>query len=229
MSIAVIRTVILYLVIMACMRIMGKRQLGELQPSELVITLLLSDLAAVPMQENGLPLLNGILPILVLVALEVLLSAAMLKFPTLSRLIAGTPLPIIKDGRVDERVMRRLRITVDDLIEALRQQNIFDIRQVQYAIAETNGHISAYCYPRFQTATAGDVKNNLPDEGMPVVVVSDGQLSDWGLQLCGLSRQWVDDVLREKHCPQEDVFLLTATKTGQHYLLTKADVQGGVP
>ncbi len=227
MSIAVIRTVILYLVIMISMRIMGKRQLGEMQPSELAITLLLSDLAAVPMQENGLPLLNGILPILVLVALEVLLSAAMLKFPRLSQLIAGTPQTIIKDGKLIEQGMRRLRITVDDLIETLRQQDIFDIRQVQYAVAETNGHISAYCYPRFQNATAGDVKSNLPDNGMPVVVVSDGRLSDWGLQLCGLDANWVQTLLDKKHCPQQEVFLLTATKTGSYFLLTRHDVEGG--
>ena len=227
MSIAVIRTVILYLVIMLSMRIMGKRQLGEMQPSELAITLLLSDLAAVPMQENGLPLLNGILPVLVLVALEVLLSAAMLKSPRLSRLVAGTPQPIIKDGKLNERGMRRLRITVDDLIETLRQQDIFDIRQVQYAVAETNGHISTYCYPQFQTATAGDVKSSLPDNGMPVVVVSDGQLSDWGLKLCGLDELWVNNLLDKKHCPRQEVFLLTATKTGSYFLLTRRDVQGG--
>ena len=229
MSIAVIRTVILYLVIMLSVRIMGKRQLGELQPSELVITLLLSDLAAVPMQENGLPLLNGILPILVLVALEVLLSAAILKFPALSRLVAGTPIPIIKDGQIDRKAMRHLRITVDDLAETLRQQDIFDIQQVQYAVAETNGHISAYCYPRFQNATAGDVKSSLPDVGMPVVVVSDGKLSTWGLNLCGLDTAWVTALLRRKNCPLCEVFLLTATKSGSYYLLKQSDVKETKP
>ncbi len=225
MTIAVIRTVILYFLLVIAMRIMGKRQLGELQPTELVVTLLVSDLAAVPMQENGLPLLNGALPILVLVALEILVSCVMLKSPTLSRLIAGTPLPVIKDGRVDERVMRRLRITVDDLIESLRQQEIFDIRQVQYAIAETNGHISAYCYPRFQSATAGDVVQDPKDEGMPVVIISDGRLSDWGMELCELDDLWVQQILREHGCTRDQVFLLTATKTGQHYLLTQAEVR----
>ena len=131
MAISVIRTVILYFFIMLSMRLMGKRQIGELQPSELVVTLLLSDLASVPMQENGLPLLNGVLPILVLVAMELILSCLMLKCPALSRFISGSPMPIIVDGHVDEGVMRRLRITVDDLVEALRQQEIFDLREVQ--------------------------------------------------------------------------------------------------
>lgn len=227
MTISVIRTVILYILLMAAMRLMGKRQLGELQPSELVVTLLLSDLAAVPMQENGLPLLNGVMPILVLVSLELLISGLMVKFPAVSTLVSGSPLPIIRDGQINVAVMRRLRLTVEDLTESLRQQNIFDIRQVQYAIAETNGHISAYCYPRYQPATAADVGADTPDQGMPIVVISDGKLCDWGIQLCGLSEEKVAGILRKHRCEQQDVFLLTATKTGQHYLLTRADVKGG--
>lgn len=226
MTIAVARTVILYFLLMAAMRLMGKRQLGELQPSELVVTLLLSDLAAVPMQENGLPLLNGILPILVLVSLELLISGLMLKSPAAAKLVSGSPLPLIRDGKVDEKTMRRLRLTVDDLLESLRQQNVFDIRQVQYAIAETNGHISVYLYPRFQPATTGDVEGDL-DQAMPVVVVSDGALCTWGMDLCGLTEEKVDQILRKRKCRQEDVFLLTATRDGKHYLLTRADVKGG--
>ena len=226
MTVSVIRTVILYFLLMLAMRVMGKRQLGELQPSELVITLLLSDLAAVPMQENGLPLLNGVLPILVLVALELFISGVMLKSPRFSRLIAGTPQAVIRDGRLQEKVMRRLRMTVDDLVESLRQQSIFDIGQVQYAIAETNGHISVYCYPRYQAATVRDVNADPPEEGMPVVVISDGTLSDWGLQLCGLDRVWVYRLLAEKGYAQEQIFLLTATKEGKHYMLTYDEVGG---
>lgn len=218
MSISVIRTILLYLLLMLAMRLMGKRQLGELQPSELVVTLLLSDLAAVPMQENGIPLLNGVLPILVLVSLELLLSGAMLKFPTIGRWVAGNPIPVIRDGVVDATALRRLRMTVEDLDESLRQQNVFDIRQVQYAIVETNGHISAFCYP-----------NAPPDDAMPVVVISDGALNDWGIRLCGLTEEALTRYLRKQHCAQADVFLLTATKNGPHHLLTRADVKGGTP
>ena len=211
MTISVIRTIILYVLLMIAMRLMGKRQLGELQPSELVVTLLLSDLAAVPMQENGLPLLNGILPILVLVSLELLLSGAMLKFPPIAKLVSGSPVPIIKDGVLDASALRRLRMTVEDLDEALRQQEVFDIRQVQYALAETNGHISVYCYN---------------EQDMPVVIISDGTLCDWGMRLCGLSEEALQRHLRKKRCTQQDVFLLTATKQGPLHLLTYADVKG---
>lgn len=212
MTISVIRTVILYLLLMIAMRLMGKRQLGELQPSELVVTLLLSDLAAVPMQENGLPLLNGVMPILVLVSLELLLSGAMLKFPSVAKLISGSPIPVIRDGVLDMAALKRLRMTVEDLEESLRQQDIFDVSQVQYAIAETNGHISAYRYS---------------EEEMPVIVVSDGSLCDWGMQLCGMTEEQLTRYLRKKRCEQKDVFLLTATKNGPHYLLTYADVKEG--
>ena len=226
MAISIIRTVIIYFLLMIAMRIMGKRQLGELQPSELVVTLLLSDLAAVPMQENGLPLFNGILPILVLVALEIILSALMLKFAPIARLIGGTPMPVIKDGKLDEKVMRRMRITVDDLIEALRQQNIFDLRQIQYAIAETNGNISVFCYPQYQPATLGDVcTKKPPDTGMPVVIISDGKRSGWGLTLCNLDDRWLDNQLKKRNYTQDQIFLLTATKKGDVFILTKDDVK----
>ena len=221
-----IKTVSVYFILIISMRLMGKRQLGELQPAELVVTLVISDLAAVPMQENGLPLMNGVLPILVLVSLELLISGAMLKCPAIARLISGSPLPIIQDGKVSEKVMRKMRITVDDLLESLRQQNIFDIRQVQYAIVETNGHISAYCYPRFQPATAGMVTDR-PDDEMPIVVVSDGQMCDWGMRLCGLSEEALEGILRKKKCSLQDAFLLTVTVGGTPYLLTRKDVKGG--
>ena len=227
MTVSVIRTIIIYFVLMLSMRIMGKRQLGELQPTELVVTLLLSDLAAVPMQENSLPLFNGVLPIMVLVAIEVVISVLMLKYPAISRLVSGSPMPVIKDGKVDQQVMKQLRLTVDDLVESLRQQDIFDIREVQYAIAETNGHISAYCYPPYQNAKAGDIRDHIKDTGMPVVVVSDGKRSDWGLALCNLDNKWLQKQLEKKGCALDDVFLLTATKTGDCFLLTRQDVKGG--
>lgn len=228
MAVSVIRTIILYFLLMLAIRIMGKRQLGELQPSELVVTLLVSDIAAVPMQDNGLPLFNGILPIVVLMALELLLSGVMLKSPLLSRLISGTPIPIITDGKMDEKAMRRLRLTIDDLVEALRKQNIFNIGQVQYAIVETNGHITAFCYPAFQQATAEDVGVKAADDGMPAVIISDGKLSDWGLTLCKLDEAWVNQVLKQHHTQREQVFLLTATKTGKYYLLTQEQVKGEI-
>jgi uncharacterized membrane protein YcaP (DUF421 family) len=136
-------------------------------------------------------------------------------------------MPIVKDGMIDAKAMRRLRLTVDDLIESLREQNVFDLQQVQYAIAETNGKISVFCYPQYQPATLGDVSPKKPrDSGMPVVLISDGKRSDWGLALCDLDDAWLTRQLKTRGYRQEDVFLLTATKRGDVFLLTKKEVNG---
>ncbi len=226
MGISVLRTVILYVLLMVAMRIMGKRQIGELQPSEFIVTLLLSDLAAVPMQENDLPLLNGILPILILIALELIVSGTLLKFPKFGKAISGTPIPIIEDGVIDVKAMNKLRITVDDLAESLRQKDIFEIDNVQYAIAETNGTISAYCFSPYQTATKGDL--NITEKGaMPLLVISDGTVLDWAVTLTGHNLQWIHDYLNKRHLHTNDVFLMTVNKLDKVYLLTYEDLKRG--
>lgn len=225
MAITAIRTVIIYIFIIAAMRIMGKRQLGELQPVELVVTLLISDLAAVPMQESGMPLLNGLIPIVVLVALELLLSALMMKCNWFSTLISGTPIVIVKDGRLEQKSLKRLRLTVEDLMEAMRQQNMFDIRDVAYAIAETNGKISLFPKPDKQPVTTGDINKVPSDTGAPVIVVSDGKMVDWGLEMCGLTEDWVKAQLHKKNCPLKDVFLMTADKSKQIYVVRNKDIK----
>ena len=141
MTITAIRTVIIYIFLIIAMRIMGKRQLGELQTVELVVTLMISDLAAVPMQESGMPLLVGLIPIFVLVAMELLRSGLMLKLPWVSRMISGNPIVIVNNGKLEEKALKRLRLTLDDLMEALRQQNYFDLRDIQYAVAEDAGQL----------------------------------------------------------------------------------------
>lgn len=193
MAITAIRTVIIYIFIITAMRIMGKRQLGELQPVELVVTLLISDLAAVPMQESGMPLLNGLIPILILVSLELLLSGAMLKLPWVSRLITGNPITIIRDGQLDQKALKKLRMTVDDLMENLRGMNYYDIKDIQYAIAETNGKISVFMKPDSQPATCKDVNNVPPDNGMPLSSSAtekypSGRCRPWGWTRRGSTR-----------------------------------------
>lgn len=224
MAITAIRTAIIYIFLIIAMRIMGKRQLGELQPVELVVTLLVADMASVPMQESGIPLLNGLIPITVLVSLELLLSGLMLKVPTVANLISGKPVVVIKDGVLDQKALKKLRMTVSDLAEFLRQQNVFDITQVQYAIAETGGKISIFLKAPYQPATASDVGLAPDDNGMPAVVISDGKISQMSMQLCGLSEDWLQKILRKHQCELSDVFLMTATKTKQYFLLQKDDI-----
>ena len=221
MSIIAIRTVIIYIFIITAMRIMGKRQLGELQPSELVVALLISDLAAVPMQENGMPLLNGVIPIMILVALELLLSGLMLKFPFFQRIIGGKSKIVINDGKVDIKAMNSLRMTIEDLMEALRQQSVFDLRDVQYAIVEPNGKISVLLKPGSRQLACKDMNIYPEDNGIPMIIISDGSLSQWGLKVCDVDEDWVNRILIENNCSMQDVFLLFADRSKTYHIIKK--------
>jgi uncharacterized membrane protein YcaP (DUF421 family) len=149
MATALIRTILLYLILMVGLRAMGKRQIGELEPIELVLTLLISDLASVPMQDFGIPLLNGVVPILTLLSLSMLLSWASMHSIRFRRLICGNPTTLIKDGILQQQAMRRNRFTLDELIEELRAQGVTDLKSVKYAVLETNGQLSVLLYPEF--------------------------------------------------------------------------------
>ncbi len=223
MAITAIRTAIIYLFLIAALRITGKRQLGELQPIELVVTLLISDLASVPMQESGAPLLSGLIPIAVLVSLELILSALMMKSNGLSRLISGNPVVLINDGKLSQKALRQLRLTVEDLLETLRQQDVFDLRDIRYAIAETNGKISLFKHPDCQTATVRDLKKKPTSGGAAVPVVNDGKLVDWGIQMTGVSEEWVRGVLKKHGCTLSETLLLTADSKRQIYLIRKGE------
>lgn len=225
MAIAALRTVIIYIMIIAALRLAGKRQLGELQPAELVVTLLIADLASIPMQDNGTPLLSGLVPIAVLVALELILSALMMKCRWLSHLVTGNPVVIIRDGKLQQKALKQLRLTVDDLMETLRQQNVFDIRDVQYAIAETNGKISVCLMPAAKTITPAALEIQVSDEGAPVPVVSDGQLVDWGIAMCGLTPEWIREKLRRRGVPLRKVLLMTADKQHRVCIVRREDTQ----
>jgi len=144
MLILSVRTLVLYLVIVAGLRLMGKRQLGELQPSELVVTILISNLATLPIEETSVPLLGGVGPILLLVCFEVVVSWISLKSRRARRVISGQPVTVIQDGRIMEDRLRDLRFSLDDLMEELRQNSVFDIRDVEYAVVETNGKLSVH-------------------------------------------------------------------------------------
>lgn len=137
-----IRTVILYFVVIIAMRLMGKRQIGDLQPSEMVVTIMISELAAIPMGNSGTPILVGIMPILILIVLEIALSCGAMKSKRLSRLISGKPSVIIHNGKINKEEMRRLRMNYDDLKEELRLEGCTDIKSIKYAILETNGQLS---------------------------------------------------------------------------------------
>ena len=193
MFISVIRTVILYVFIIVMLRLMGKRQIGDMQPSELVVTLVVANLASIPMQNTSQPLLSGIAPVLALVSLELGVSVLMMKSRSLRRLVCGSPVVVIEDGRLLQKQMKRLRLTTDDLCAQLRQQNIFSLEDVQYCIMETNGILSVLEKPHKRKPCADDLDILIPDKKIEAVAVSDGEILKTSLDLCGHSEDDVED------------------------------------
>ena len=225
MTISLIRTIILYIMIIAAVRIMGKRQISELQTSELVVTLLISDIAAIPMQNTGQPLSSGIIPILVLVSCEIAASFFMVKNSRFRKLIAGKPQVVINNGAVDQAQMKRLRRSTEDLSEQLRQMNVFSIQDVAYAIVETNGKLSVMKKPAKEQVSASMLGIVAPDHGIDAVVISDGEISKFSLDLCNLTEDWVMGVLNGQNVRLEDVFIMTANPKKNFYLILKDDAQ----
>lgn len=204
---------------------MGKRQISELQTSELVVTLLISDIASIPMQDTGQPLASGLIPIAVLVMCEILISVIMVKSTKFRKLVCGKPLIVVNDGKLNQNAMRRLRMTTEDLIEQLRQKNVFSLQDVAYAIVETNGKMSVIKKPDKEQPTAGMLGVALPDTGLETVVISDGVISNISLQLCDKSREWLDGVLRGKNLSADQIFIMTANRKGDFNIIKKDDSQ----
>ena len=222
MVIAFLRTIILYLFIIIGIRLMGKRQVGELEPSELVLALLIADLAAVPMQDFGIPLLTGLIPILTLLCLTMALSVLTMKSVKFRAVLCGRPSIIVENGKLRQGEMRRNRFTLDELMEELRMKGVTDLSTVKYAILETNGQLSVLPYAAQQPPTARDLGLHLPEPGLPVVLINDGRVMSRALRRRGLDEVWLDKQLKEHHVRRiRDVFLLTVDETNQVCLIEK--------
>ena len=221
MFISVIRTVILYVFIIVMLRLMGKRQFGDMQPSELVVTLVVANLASIPMQNTSQPLLSGIAPVLALVSLELGVSVLMMKSRSLRRLVCGSPVVVIEDGRLLQKQMKRLRLTTDDLCAQLRQQNIFSLEDVQYCIMETNGILSVLEKPHKRKPCADDLDILIPDKKIEAVAVSDGEILKTSLDLCGHSEDDVFNILNSNNIDLDEVFLMTLDGNGSYRIIKK--------
>ena len=216
MTTALIRTVILYLALMVGLRLLGKRQIGELEPSELVLTLIISDLAAVPMQDFGIPLVNGLLPIVTLLCLSLLLSFLNLKSVRLRSLLCGRPTAIIREGKLLQKEMAKNRLTVDELLEQLRGQGISDLAAVKYAILETSGKVSVFPYAREAPLTPAAAGLEVPDDVvLPILLINDGRLMERNLRAAGRDTKWLEAQLRSRGLTSAaQVFLLTVDDSG---------------
>ena len=216
-----IRSVVLYLCIMLFMRLMGKRQLGELQPAELVISVLISNIVSLPVEDPNVPLLMGIIPVAMLVGLERIVSVLSLRFRSIRTLMGGNPVVIIHNGVIDQGALKTLRFSIDDLMESLRSQGIFDLSQIQYAIVETNGTVSILPYEKDSPATPTQLKLTLAPREVPVVVISDGMVLEDGLRGASMSRKQLNRILEKEQVSVRDVFLFSADKSHRYTLIQK--------
>ncbi len=226
MAIVLLRTLLLYLVIIVSLRLMGKRQLAQLQPGELVITILISDIATLPLQDTDIPLIGGILPILCLVALEVLISDLTAKSHRVRRLLYGREVVLIERGILNQKNMKDLRYTADDLLCMLRTQGIFDLKDVDFAIVHPDGSFGVYPVYSEREATKGDLgkKSNSKikaEENISFVVASEGEINLTGLNALGLEKNWPEGIARANGKRVRDIFLMTAKSRNDYTLIWK--------
>ena len=222
---AFFRTLILYFILMTGLRLMGKRQIGELEPSELVLTLIISDLAAVPMQDFGIPLVNGLFPIATLLCLSMLLSFFSLKSIRFRGLICGYPTVIIRDGKVLQRNMARNRFTVDELLEQLRSQGYSDLTAVKYAVLETSGQVSVLPYTKDSPVTPQTLNYDVQDDvTLPVLLINDGHVLSHNLEGSGYDQNWLDKQLKSRRLTSpRQVFLMTVDEAGAVVCVAKEE------
>lgn len=213
--------IIVYIAVVIAMRLMGKRQIGELQPGELVITILLSEVAAMPLQGDDIPVLASLSLVFLLVVLEMISSLLSIKSRAYRTLIQGNSVLIIKEGKIVKRNMKMIRYSTDDLIEALRLKDVFDISTVQYAYIETNGSVSIQLKKEYQPVCCDDLKIKAAEEYLPCLIISDGKVITKDFSLCNMTEEKLRKALKKQNLTVEDVFLMTADKSGKNYIVKK--------
>lgn len=227
MKLLICRTIIIYLCVLFAMRIMGKRQLGELQPEELVSTILISNLASISIESEDVPVTASLIPLFLIAALELLGSMLSFRSQKFFNFLSGRPKTVILDGKIDQDALRTLRLTTADLMEALRGKDIFDPRKVSYAVIETNGTLSAALRPEYETATLDDLKLRVRQVNATIPFVVDGQVLEDNLHWCGKDRDWLQRTAEANALLPEEILLLIGNETEDYYLLKKESRRKG--
>ena len=211
MILSYLRTLFLYLVLIFAVRLMGKRQIGEMEPAEFVVTMLVANLAAIPMQDGAIPLYSGLVPILTVLGLELVLSGAILRSVRLRRLLCGKPVILIDNGKLLQDNLRSARITLDELTGHLREKDVLDIQTVQFAILETNGNLSVF--PKEKPASAKDAGVQAGKQYLPVTIVEDSYLSKENLRRAGKDEEWLNRGLAQHNADVMSTYLLTVDES----------------
>lgn len=219
----IIRTLIIYLAVVVGMRLMGKRQLGEMQPGELVVTILMSEVAAIPIEDAAVPLIYGLIPIIVLVSLEIINSLLEMKSVRFRMITEGNPQTVIKNGELDQKQLKSLRLTVNDILAALRQKDIFDIEDVQYAVVETNGTLSVLLKPEKRNSTPKNYDKPEKDNGIPCPVIIDGKTIQENFLDTGITVKEIKKKIEQESLKENDIVLMTVDKNKKYYIIKRTD------
>ena len=218
-----VRGVILYVLLIAVIRMMGKRQVGQMEPSEFVVTMMVADFAAIPLEKADVPLYTGIIPILTVLGMELVLSGLSMGSIRFRKFVCGKPVILIENGHILQNNLRRTRVTMDELTGHLREKNVLDLESVQYAILETNGNLSVFPYTKDAPATARDAGITVKQQYLPVTVISDGKLQKENLALTGRNEIWLQKELKRQKARVEDTWLLTVDKAGKVFFCRKEE------
>ena len=221
MTVIFFRTVIIYLILLLVLRLMGKRQIGELQPSELVTTLLLSQIASQPILAQNVPIAYGLIPVFIVVCLEVILSFIMTRVPFLKRLFIGKPSILIDKGKMDTKELMRVRVTVEELMSELRSHGVGDPGDVYYAVMEENGSISVLMKAKSDTVRRKDVEISAEEGGISRLIISDGVVNEENLKKLGKDANWLKKQLQQSKLKVEDVFMMKCSDTSKTYTVKK--------
>ena len=222
MAIIFVRTVILYFAILISMRIMGKRQLGEMEISEFIVAALIADLAATPLQDIGIPLLNGLVPIIIMFCFEIIIAGLNMRSVKLRKLTYGRPEIIIRNGRIIREAMQKNRFTLDELMQELRAQGLTDTAQVEYAVLETNGQLSIILKSGDQPATASQMGVDGDDVSYAHIIINEGRILDNNLKLLGRDRRWLaNELKRQNFRSADEVYILTLSESGRVFCQAK--------
>jgi len=224
MLIPFVRTLILYIFVIVAIRMMGKRQVGEMQPTELVITILVSAVASVPMQNLDIPLSYGIVPILTLISAEIFVSFIALKIPRFREILTGKPVIIIVDGVIDQKALKATRLSIEELQEDLRLKDVFDLTSVRLARLETNGQLSVLLKDRNQPVTPEIMGQKVKDSPVYYTVIADGYVNRDIFEIIGIDSEWVGSELKKKGITSiKDVFLMLCSTDKKVAIIKKED------
>ena len=221
MLVTYIRSIVLYIIVLVVTRLMGKREIGQLQPFEFVISIMLADLATIPMSEVGVPIFDGIIPIFSLLIMHLIITVLNLKSMNFRRIVCGKPAMLVEKGTVNEQVLEKERLDLSELLEKLREKNVFNLSDADYVILETNGEISVILKNNKKVPTVEDLNISPEYTGMTFTLILDGKVMKENLQLLGKNKKWLNKELRKFKAEPKEVLIATINESGEFFCQRK--------